>query len=61
MQEKKHIQIRNHYIRDQLESNQIDLTYVRTKMKFADIFTKPLATNLFQSFRDQLGIIPVPI
>lgn len=58
MQEKN---IRNHYICDQLESNQIDLTYVGTKMKFADIFAKPLATNLFQSFRDQLGIIPVQI
>jgi hypothetical protein len=57
----KHINIRYHFIRDQLESNKIDIIYIETKMQIADILTKPLATPLFERLRDQIGIIPVPI
>jgi hypothetical protein len=57
----KHINIRYHFIRDQLESNKIDIIYIETKMQIADILTKPLATPLFERLRDQIGIIPVQI
>lgn len=56
-----HIDIRYHFIRDQLESNKIDIIYIETKMQIADILTKPLATPLFERLRDQLGVIPAPI
>jgi hypothetical protein len=42
----KHIDIRHHYIRDLLESNQIALEYVPSAENLADLFTKPLSRDL---------------
>ncbi|KAK1681913.1 hypothetical protein QYE76_042761 [Lolium multiflorum] len=38
----KHIEIRNHFIRDHVARGDIELIYVPTKDQLADIFTKPL-------------------
>lgn len=58
-QRTKHVQIKYHFIREQLKSGIIDLQYVGTENQLADILTKPLETNQFQNLRDQMGIIDV--
>ncbi|GJU84980.1 retrovirus-related pol polyprotein from transposon TNT 1-94 [Tanacetum coccineum] len=39
----KHIDIRHHFIKEQVENRMVKLYFVRTKYQLADIFTKPLA------------------
>jgi len=58
-QRTKHVQIKYHFIREQLKNGIIDLQYIGTENQLADILTKPLETNRFQSLRDQMGIIDV--
>jgi hypothetical protein len=58
-QRTKHIQIKYHFIREQLKNGIIDLQYVSTEDQLADILTKPLETNRFQKLREKMGIIDV--
>jgi hypothetical protein len=53
----KHIDIRHHFIRDHVHNNNIIIKYVNTKDQQADLLTKMLGTNLFNSFREQLMCI----
>ncbi|GKE26937.1 hypothetical protein Tco_1442321 [Tanacetum coccineum] len=39
----KHINIRHHSIKEQVENGVVELYFVRTEYQLADIFTKPLA------------------
>ena len=48
-QRSKHIDIRYHFIRDEIQ-NGIDLVYVPSEKNVADIFTKPLSKFKFDSF-----------
>ena len=50
----KHIDVRHHYIRDQVQTRKIDLCYKRTSDMLADIFTKPLPRTTFIRLRDML-------
>jgi hypothetical protein len=52
----KHIDIYYHVIREVLERNDIDITYVPTEQNIADIFTKVLLTSKFNYFRNLLGL-----
>ena len=53
----KHIEIRNHFIRDHVARGDIELIYVPTKDQLADIFTKPLDEARFCYLRNELNII----
>jgi hypothetical protein len=53
----KHIEIRNHFIRDHVARGDIELIYVPTKDQLADIFTKPLDEARFTYLRNELNII----
>jgi hypothetical protein len=53
----KHIEIRNHFIRDHVAYGDIELAYVCTKDQLADIFTKPLDEARFGYLRNDLNII----
>ena len=53
----KHIEIRNHFIRDHVARGDIELCYVPTKDQLADIFTKPLDEARFCYLRNELNII----
>ena len=52
----KHIDIRHHFIRDLVESKIVSLEYIDTKKQLADIFTKALDSNRFESLRKALGV-----
>ena len=53
----KHIDIRHHFLRDNIEKGIINLEHISTENQIADIFTKPLLENSFIKLRRELGII----
>jgi len=48
----KHIDIRHHFIRDEIQQKKLQIEWISTKEQVADILTKPLGNILFQGFRD---------
>ncbi len=52
----KHIDIRMHYIRQEVQNGSVVLTYVPTENMVADGFTKPLPGPKHQAFIGQLGM-----
>ena len=52
----KHIQVRYHYIRDQIYNGEFHLEYVPTEYQLADIFTKGLYGPRLRFLMEQLGI-----
>ena len=44
----KHINIRHHFVREQVKMGNIHLKYIETKEQLADYLTKPLPTMQFQ-------------
>ena len=57
----KHIPIKYHYLRDQVETKNIKLEYVPTQERVVDIFTKPLSRDVFEYLRQRLGVVSLPI
>jgi hypothetical protein len=56
-QKTKHIDIRHHFIRDHINTKEIDLKHVPTREMTADILTKPLPRPAFELLRLKLGLI----
>ena len=52
----KHIEIRQHFIKELVEHGEIKMEFCKTEEQLADIFTKPIATEKFIKFRDVLGV-----
>ena len=52
----KHVDIRYHFIRENVESKQVDIVYISTDDMTADIRTKPLGRTKFEYHRTRLGI-----
>ena len=52
----KHIDIKFHYVREALEDGIIDLIYCPTEQMTADILTKLLAHQQFETFRLEMGL-----
>ena len=47
----RHIHVRYFFIKDRIDSNELQLVYVPTKDMIADILTKPLQGDLFRKLR----------
>ncbi|GJT70911.1 retrovirus-related pol polyprotein from transposon TNT 1-94 [Tanacetum coccineum] len=52
----KHIDIRYHFIKEQMENGIVELYFVWTEYQLADIFTKPLPRERFNFLIDKLGM-----
>ncbi|GJY21985.1 retrovirus-related pol polyprotein from transposon TNT 1-94 [Tanacetum coccineum] len=52
----KHIDIRHHFIKEQVENRVVELYFVRTEYQLADIFTKPLARERLDFLINKLGM-----
>ncbi|GKE96630.1 hypothetical protein Tco_1581485 [Tanacetum coccineum] len=52
----KHIDIRYHFIKEQVENGIVELYFVRTEYQLADIFTKPLPRERFNFLINKLGM-----
>ena len=55
----KHIDIRHHFLRDNVEKGLISMNFCSTKNQIADIFTKTLNRELFERNRLELGLIKI--
>ncbi|GJV81552.1 copia protein [Tanacetum coccineum] len=52
----KHIDIRHHFIKEQVERRIVELYFVETKYQLADIFTKALPRERFKTLLPLLGL-----
>jgi hypothetical protein len=52
----KHIKVRHHFLRYQVEKGHIEIKYIDIERQLADIFTKPLDATRFTSLRGKLGV-----
>ncbi|GKF83453.1 hypothetical protein Tco_0245109 [Tanacetum coccineum] len=52
----KHINVRYHFIKEQMENGIVELYFVRTEYQLADIFTKPLPKERFNFLIEKLGM-----
>ncbi|GKA36834.1 hypothetical protein Tco_0723399 [Tanacetum coccineum] len=52
----KHIDVRYHFIKEQVENGIVKLYFVRTEYQLADIFTKPLPRERFNFLIEKLGL-----
>ena len=50
----KHIDIRYHFVREKVEEGILEISHVPTENNLADIFTKPLTTEVFVRLRDAI-------
>nr|GEX35581.1 copia protein [Tanacetum cinerariifolium] len=53
----KHIEIRHHFLRDNIQKGNISIEKVASENNIADIFTKPLKREVFNYLRLRLGMI----
>ncbi|GJS08166.1 hypothetical protein Tco_0364962 [Tanacetum coccineum] len=53
----KHIDIRHHFIKEQVERKVVELYFVETKYQLADIFTKALPRERFATLLPLLGVV----
>lgn len=53
----KHVAIKLHFLREQVLANEFQLLYVPSQAQVAGIFTKALSKEVFEHFRDRLGVI----
>ena len=53
----KHIEVHYHFVREQVLAGDIDLVYVGTEERVADIFTKALGAEKLRRFRTMLGLL----
>ncbi|GJV96495.1 hypothetical protein Tco_1548072 [Tanacetum coccineum] len=52
----KHIDVRYHFIKEQMENGIVELYFVRTEYQLAGIFAKPLPRERFNFLIDKLGM-----
>ncbi|GKG13036.1 hypothetical protein Tco_0349996 [Tanacetum coccineum] len=52
----KHIDIRYHFIKEQVKNGMVELYFVRPKYQLADIFTKALPRERFEFLINKLGM-----
>ena len=55
----KHINIKYHFIREQVNNNNIELKYSQTSEMIADMLTKGLGRIKFEKLREMAGIVPL--
>lgn len=56
----KHVELKYHFVRDQVTQGHIKLTYCPSERMVADILTKSLPATKFKNLRDCLGITKYP-
>ncbi|KAJ0647711.1 putative RNA-directed DNA polymerase [Helianthus annuus] len=57
-QRTKHVEIDIHFVREKVRIGHIRVLHVPSALQYADIFTKGLSKQLFQSFRSSLSVGP---
>ena len=52
----KHIEMRFHYLREQVSKGKLKLEHCRSEVQVADILTKGVKTEVFIKLRDLMGM-----
>lgn len=55
----KHIDIRTHFVKDYVKKGVVNIEYCPTEEMIADLFTKGLAKEKFNKFRDKCNLINI--
>ena len=56
----RHIDIRYFFVKDRVETGEVQIEYCPTEDMIVDFFTKPVQGALFKKFRDQvMGYVPI--
>ena len=55
----KHIEIRHHFIREQMSNGICEIEFIESEKQLADFFTKPLTKDRFNYLRTELGILDI--
>ena len=55
----KHIDIRYHFLRDNICKEVVSFDYINSENQIADILTKPLNESIFTKLRRELGICSI--
>lgn len=55
-QRSKHIDVKYHFVRDNYQKGEINVTYVKSEEQIADIFTKALPKPKFEFLKEKLGL-----
>ena len=50
----RHIHVRYFFVKDRIDSGEVCIKYMPTKLMLADILTKPLQGDLFRAMRKEL-------
>ena len=53
----KHVEVRYHYIREQVECGDVDIFYVATADQLADALTKNVSFSILDRFRKGIGLV----
>ena len=56
-QRTKHIDVRYHFIRSEIQNNVINLEYISTQENLSDVFTKPVSKQRIAHFVPELGLM----
>lgn len=60
-QSSKHISLRSAMLREQVEAKNIDLSHVSSKENQADMFTKSLTADQFETLKEGIGMKHHPL
>jgi hypothetical protein len=52
----RHLERRQHFLRDHVEKGDIEMRYIDTERQLADIFIKPLDASRFAVLRGEIGV-----
>jgi len=55
----RHVDIHNHWLRQEVMRNQINVVYTKSRDMIADGLTKVLLAEKFNRFRDQMGLVDI--
>jgi hypothetical protein len=53
----KHIDIKVHYIREQIEKGEVEFVYVPTEYQVADALTKAVPRSKVEFCREKMGVV----
>jgi hypothetical protein len=55
----KHIEVDCHFIREKVQSKEIETSFVKSENQLADIFTKGLSVKAFENISRKLGLYDI--